>query len=129
MIGAIPPRAASLRPLAPTATPAASAPPGSPAERDAKLREATGQLEGVFVQQLFKAMRETVPQQEGIVSGGAGEDMFTGLMDQHLAAETPRHWSGGLSEALYRQLRGPTPPSPATAPAAAPSPALGSPTR
>ncbi len=129
MIGAVPPRAAGLRPVGPTATIAAGAPPGSPAERDAKLREATGQLEGVFVQQLFKAMRETVPQEEGIVSGGAGEDMFTGLMDQHLAAETPRHWSGGLSEALYRQLRGPTPVSPAAAPAAASSPALGTPIR
>jgi flagellar protein FlgJ len=126
MISAVPPRVAALR----ASTPAtAAAPPGSPAERDAKLREATGQLEGMFVQQLFKAMRETVPQEEGIVSGGAGEDMFTGLMDQHLAAETPRQWGGGLSDALYRQLRGHTSPPPASAPAAAPSPALGSPTR
>ncbi|MCE2901260.1 MAG: rod-binding protein [Gemmatimonas sp.] len=76
----------------------------TPQERS--LRESARQLEGVFVQQLYKAMRETVPQGEGIVSGGAGEDMFTGLMDQHLAAETPSHWGGGLSEALYRQLRG-----------------------
>lgn len=126
MINAVPPRVAALRAAPP---PTAAAPPGSPAERDAKLREATGQLEGMFVQQLFKAMRETVPQEEGIVSGGAGEDMFTGLMDQHLAAETPRHWGGGLSDALYRQLRGHMPPSPATAPAAVSSPALGSPTR
>ena len=73
--------------------------------RDAKLRKAAQQLEGVFVQQLYKSMRDTVPQQEGIVSGGAGEDIFTGLMDQHLAAETPKHWEGGLSDALYRQLR------------------------
>jgi flagellar protein FlgJ len=72
--------------------------------KSAKLKKASQQLEGMFVQQLYKAMRETVPQQEGIVSGGAGEDMFTGLMDQHLAAETPKHWGGGLSDALYRQL-------------------------
>ncbi len=78
---------------------APSAPP-----RDAKLQQAVSNLEGVFVQQLYKAMRESVPQQEGIVSGGAGEDMFTALMDQHLAAETPKHWERGLSEALYRQL-------------------------
>lgn len=73
--------------------------------RDAKLRKAAKDLEGVFVQQLYKTMRDTVPQQEGIVSGGAGEDMFTGLMDQHLAAETPSHWNSGLSDAVYRQMR------------------------
>jgi Rod binding domain-containing protein len=72
--------------------------------RDARLQQATSQLEGVFVQQLYKAMRESVPQDEGIVSGGTGEEMFTALMDQHLAAETPKHWERGLSAALYRQL-------------------------
>jgi len=77
----------------------------TPASKDsAKLKKSAEQLEGVFVQQLYKAMRDTVPQQDGIVSGGAGEDIFTGLMDQHLAAETPKHWEGGLSDALYRQL-------------------------
>jgi flagellar protein FlgJ len=74
-------------------------------KQDADLKKVAGQLEGVFVQQLFKAMRDTVPQEEGIVSGGSGEDIFTSLMDEHLAAETPKHWQGSLGEALYRQLR------------------------
>ena len=87
--------------------------------RDTKLRKAAEQLEGVFVQQLYKVMRDTVPQQEGIVSGGAGEEIFTGLLDQHLAAETPKHWNSGLAEAVYRQMRRGLPPevivpSPAT---------------
>lgn len=80
-------------------------PPKVTDSRDAKLRKAAQDLEGVFVQQLFKTMRETVPQQDGIVSGGAGEDMFTGLLDQHVAAETPKHWSSGLADAVYRQMR------------------------
>ena len=62
-------------------------------KKDADLKKVAGQLEGVFV------------QQEGTVSGGNGEDIFTSLMDEHLAAETPKHWEGGLGEALYRQLR------------------------
>ncbi|MGV3710148.1 MAG: rod-binding protein [Gemmatimonas sp.] len=69
-----------------------------------KLKKTAADLEGLFVSQLFKAMRETVPKDEGVFSGGSGEEIFTGLMDEHLAAETPRHWGGGLSEALYRQL-------------------------
>ena len=88
---------------------ALSSRPAAPSPRD-PLRQAAQQLEGVFVAQLFKAMRATVPQQEGIVSGGTGEDIFTGLMDEHLAAETPKRWEGGLAEALYRQLRGVQPP-------------------
>lgn len=86
-------------------TTAPAAPPIDPAT-DRKLRETAKELEGLFVQQLFKAMRDTVPQQDGIVSANAGEDMFTGLMDQHLAAETPSQWEGGLAESVYRQLRG-----------------------
>jgi Rod binding domain-containing protein len=84
--------------------PVASAGVPAPAPRDAKLQQAVMQLEGVFVQQLYKAMRESIPQEEGIVSGGAGEELFTALMDQHLAAETPKHWERGLADALYRQL-------------------------
>jgi peptidoglycan hydrolase FlgJ len=82
------------------------APPAPANDKDSKLRKVAGQLEGLFVQQLFKTMRETVPQGEGIVSGGAGEEIFTGLLDQHLAAETPKQMESGLSEAPYRQLRG-----------------------
>ena len=79
--------------------------PSPQSERDEKLRKVSQQMEGMFVQQMFKAMRETVPQEEGIVSGGTGEELFTSLMDQHLAAETPKHWEGGLADAVYRQLR------------------------
>jgi len=74
-------------------------------KRNADLKKVAGQLEGVFVLQLFKAMRDTVPQEEGIVSGGSGEDIFNSLMDEHLAAETPKHWEGSLGQALYRQLQ------------------------
>jgi peptidoglycan hydrolase FlgJ len=101
---------ARLDPVTPAAraitAPAADSPVNSEAAtpRNARLLEAVKNLEGVFVQQLYKAMRESVPQDEGIISGGTGEEMFTALMDQHLAAETPRHWERGLSDALYRQL-------------------------
>lgn len=95
-----PARSVSTAATTSTAAPSTTA----PTEED-KLRKSANDLEGLFVSQLFKAMRETVPKEEGIVSGGSGEEIFTGLMDEHLAAETPKHWGGGISEALYRQLR------------------------
>lgn len=73
-------------------------------ERDARLREVVGQLQGVFVEQLFKAMRETVPT-DGITNGGAGEQMFAGMLDQHLANAVPSQWDHGLGDSLLRQLR------------------------
>jgi flagellar protein FlgJ len=86
-------------------TTSAGVTPVKPDDQDTKLQKAAGDLEGLFVQQLFKAMRNTVPQDEGIISGGSGEEMFTGLMDEHLAAETPKQSQSGIAEALYRQLR------------------------
>lgn len=73
-------------------------------EKEAKLQKVSHQLEGAFVQQMYKVMRETVPTDGGF-DGGAGEEMFTGLLDEHVAADTPSQWQHGLSEAIYRQLR------------------------
>ncbi len=80
---------------------------------EAGLRRTAHQLEGVFVEQLFKAMRQTVPH-DGYADGGAGEDMFTGLFDEKIADAAPQQWHDGLAESVYRQLAsrlpGGTPP-------------------
>lgn len=76
----------------------------APVSEEARLRQASRDLEGVFVEQLFKAMRETVPE-NSLFSGGAGEEMFTGMMDSHLASQVPGSWNDGLGESLFRQLR------------------------
>ena len=78
--------------------------PAAPSANEEKLRRATQELEGVFVQELFKAMRETVPE-GGIVDGGPGEDMFSSMMDQTISAEAASGWERGLGAALYRQLQ------------------------
>ncbi|MEX2584024.1 MAG: rod-binding protein [Gemmatimonadota bacterium] len=91
--------------------PIRSGEPAQPDPRDAKLRQAAKDLEGVFVAELFKAMRATVPE-GGVVDGGMGEEIFTGMMDQHLAPLTAEGWQGGIGEALYRQLRGVAAPVP-----------------
>jgi flagellar protein FlgJ len=70
---------------------------------DARLRQTARQLEGVFMEYLFKAMRETVPQ-DGVIEGGSGESIFTGLFDQHVADAAAARQENGLGDALYRQL-------------------------
>jgi peptidoglycan hydrolase FlgJ len=73
-------------------------------DRDAQLRQAARQLEGVFVEHLFKAMRDTIPE-GGLIDGGAGEEIFTSLLDRDLADRVAAGWERGLGEAIYRQLR------------------------
>lgn len=96
----------------------------APQRRDAaeQLRAASRDLEAVFVEQLFKAMRETVPE-GGLTSGGSGEAMFSALLDQHLASQVPERTPSGLAEAVYRQLCGAAGLPDATRPAEVATPA------
>ena len=91
--------------------PVGSVAPSTPKSEEQRLRSAVQALEGVFVEQLFKAMRETVPR-DGLTSGGSGEEMFAGMLDQHLAAAVPMQWESGIGESLFRQLRASLPPAP-----------------
>jgi flagellar protein FlgJ len=72
---------------------------------DAALRQAAVDMNAVFMQQLLKAMRDTVPAEGGIVPRGQGEELFTGLMDERIAADTSAQWKRGLGDAIYRALR------------------------
>ncbi|NNM34632.1 MAG: hypothetical protein HKO53_16245 [Gemmatimonadetes bacterium] len=70
----------------------------SPEER---LKEATTLFESAFYQELFKVMRDTVP--EGSTSG-SGEDVFTSMLDQHVAGKAAAQQDDGLAAALYRKF-------------------------
>ena len=56
----------------------------TPAE--ARLRKTALQLEGLFVQRLFAAMRATVPQ-DGAFSAGSAETTFTSMLDEKFAEQ------------------------------------------
>jgi flagellar protein FlgJ len=73
-------------------------------DADARLRATADLFEGVFYQELFKAMRETVP--DGGLTGGTGQDVFSSMMDQHVAESAAARASNGLGDALYHRLRG-----------------------
>ena len=79
--------------------------PASPSP-EARLKKTALQLEGVFVQRLFAAMRDTVPD-DGLMPQSSAEGTFTSLLDEKLAEKAPEQWSGehSLAQALYRQLR------------------------
>lgn len=72
---------------------------------EARLRGATDALEGTFYQELFKVMRESVPD-SGLIDGGAGEDSFTAMLDQHLADVQAARSERGIGQALYKWFTG-----------------------
>ena len=73
---------------------------------ETRLKKSAQQLEGMFVQRLFAAMRETVPD-DGLVSQSNAEGTFTELLDERLSQKVPEQFSGShsLAQALYDQLR------------------------
>lgn len=91
--------------------PAAAPAPGSP---HAKLLAAAHQLESVFYGQLFKAMRDTIPE-GGIVTKGTGEQMFTGMLDDEISRLATGQTDRGLAAAIYHELSRQLPPDPAAA--------------
>jgi flagellar protein FlgJ len=75
----------------------------------AQLRRMAHQLEGVFLNQLFKAMRASVPE-GGITEAAPGRELFTSLLDERLASQAAERMKGGLGDALYRQMARRLPP-------------------
>ena len=67
------------------------------------IREAARQFESVFLHQVFKTMRSTVPK-EGLMGGGFGGEVFTDMLDQQYAEIASKNESLGLSETIARQL-------------------------
>lgn len=75
---------------------------GAP-DAHARLQKAAEDLEAVFVNELFKAMRATAPSQ-GILTQDPGQELFTGMLDEHLSRIQSERAHSELSQALYRQL-------------------------
>jgi flagellar protein FlgJ len=69
-------------------------------ERD-RLDKACGDFEAIFVQQLFKTMRASVPESE-LFNGGRAEEIYTSMLDQQVA-ENMAHGQSGIG--LANQMR------------------------
>ena len=72
------------------------------AERLERLRQASEDMEGVFIGYLTRALRATVPN--GGSPDAPGADMYGSFLDEHLAQSVANDTRTGIAEALYRQL-------------------------
>lgn len=73
------------------------------ARKDDPLYTACTQLAAVFYQQLFQAMRQTVPD-DGLLAPGFGQEVFQDMLDTQFAEAAAGEEGDQLAELLYRQL-------------------------
>lgn len=71
--------------------------------RRAELARAATMMEGLFLRQLFQAMRATIPE-GGLLQGGMGQRMFEEMLDGAIADEAAQTRSIGLAELLEEHL-------------------------
>jgi len=86
-----------------TAKPQAAAPEDP--LRDKKLRKACRDFEAIFLSNLFKEMRQTIPR-SGLLPSAPGKETFQMMFDQKVAEDLSGRGEGmGLQKMLYEQLR------------------------
>lgn len=73
------------------------------ARREKKLRKACADFESIFLYQIFKSMRSTVPQ-SGLANKMTGKDTYEMMMDQKISEEMANKGGVGLQGVLYKQL-------------------------
>jgi len=78
--------------------------PKAPKGRDPeKLKEAAQQFEAIFIQQMFKEMRKTVPD-DGLIQRGNADDVYSQLQDMEAAKITAQQGGIGLADMMMQQL-------------------------
>lgn len=68
-----------------------------------KIANLAREFESIFMNQMLKAMRSTIPK-NGLVNGGHGEEIYTSLLDEELSRQMAYAQQNGLSQALADQL-------------------------
>lgn len=68
-----------------------------------KLKDLAQQFEAIFIQQMYKEMRKTVPN-DGLIQRGNADDIYNQLQDMEAAKITARQGGIGLAEQMLRQL-------------------------
>lgn len=69
-----------------------------------KLQEAAQEMEAIVIQQMLKAMRDTVPEGEGIFAKSNAQKTFESMLDVEYARIYAQNANFGLADAIYRQL-------------------------
>lgn len=72
--------------------------------RPGNLREASREMESVFVGQMFDAMRRTTGEAKGLLAQSGPEKMFQQMLDQEVARSLAQGQGLGIGDLLEKQL-------------------------
>jgi peptidoglycan hydrolase FlgJ len=67
------------------------------------LRQSTRDFETLFVTEMFKAMRKTIPD-DGLFEKNTSTEMYTEMLDMETAKATTKGKGLGIAEAMYNQM-------------------------
>lgn len=79
------------------------APKATKGQDPEKLKETAQQFEAIFIQQMFKEMRRTIPQ-DGLIPRGNADEVYTQMQDLEAAKITAQQGGIGLAELMMQQL-------------------------
>lgn len=79
------------------------APPTVSGEDPEAIKKAAQEFESLFVHQLFKSMRATIPK-GGLTDAGFGGEVFTDMLDQEYAQTASRTGQIGMADLIAGQL-------------------------
>lgn len=97
-----------LTPIDPRTIMSASKPDFDQSTRKARdlesLRQSTQEFEALYINEMFKAMRKTIPE-SGLIEKGMSEDIYQEMLDMERARTASEGKGIGLGNAMFEQLR------------------------
>ncbi|MCL1995814.1 MAG: rod-binding protein [Defluviitaleaceae bacterium] len=70
----------------------------------AEIRNAAIEMESFFINQMFQAMRRTVPEGEGMFEQSNAQRIWQEMLDEETSINLARAGGLGLADVLYEQL-------------------------
>ena len=70
---------------------------------EGKLRKVCADFESIFIAQMLKVMRQTIPK-SGLLDGGSQQDVYLSLFDEELSKSFSRRGGVGLGKILYQHI-------------------------
>ena len=70
---------------------------------EGKLKKACEDFESIFISQMLKVMRQTIPK-SGLLDGGSQQDTYLSLFDEEVSKSMAKRGGIGLGKILYQNV-------------------------
>ena len=68
------------------------------------IRNAAEEMESFFINQMFQAMRRTVPESDGLFAKSNAERIFQDMLDEETAKNLSRNGGIGIADVIYADM-------------------------